>query len=245
MYRFYYIIVMIQAFCLYHAYTNKAEQKWFWVIIFFPFFGCIFYLYYHFYNRKNLNQLSEGVKGVINTNYQVDKLEKGVQFADTIENKSALADKYTEKQRYEEALELYESCLEGFNSDNPEIIRKLVKVSHLTGDFERAINYAEQIKDDKEFYKSEEKVFYGWSLFESGQEEAAETKFKEMDSTFSNYFQRLEYARLLYKMGRKDDAQSKLEQLLSEFDQMETYERRLHREVQRGVRNLYGEVSKS
>lgn len=245
MFRLFPLVMILEAFCLYHAYKNKADQKWFWAIIFFPLLGCGFYLYHHFYSRKNISNISEGVKEVINTNYQLDKLEKGVKFADTIENKTLLADKYTDKQRYAEAIELYESCLEGFNSDNPEIIRKLVKASHLNGDFEKAVSYAEQITEDRDFFKSEEKVFYAWSLFELGQEDNAEARFKEMDNTFSNYFQRLEYSRLLYKTGRTEEALHKLETLMEEFDQMESYERKLHREVQRTVRGFHGDIRRA
>ena len=191
-----------------------------------------------------MNTLAEGVKGVIDTNYQVNKLEKGVKFADTIENKTLLADKYTDKGRYAEAIELYESCLEGFNHDNPEIIRKLVKVCHLNGDYEKTISYADQIKDHKEFFKSEEKVFYAWSLFELGKEETAEERFKEMDVSFSNYFQRLEYARFLHQTGRNTESIDKLEELLDEFDQLESHERRLHRDILRAVRGLHSQVRK-
>lgn len=239
------LLILIEAFCLYHAYTNKAEQKWFYMIIFLPFIGCGMYLYHHFYSRKNLETISEGVKGVINnTNYQVENLEKGVEFADTIENKSMLADKYVEMKRYDDAMALYESCLEGFNHDNPEIISSLVKVNQIQGNYEKSVFYGEQIKDNTEFINAEEKAYYAWSLYELGKVESAEESFKEMDRTFSNYFQRLQYSRFLHKSGRKEESLGKLNELINEFDQMASQEKRFHRDVQQAIRGFHSEVSR-
>lgn len=238
------LLIITEAFCLYHAYTNKAEQKWFYLILFLPFIGCGIYLYHHFYSRKNLETISEGVKAVINTNYQVENLEKGVEFADTIENKSMLADKYVEMKRYDDAITLYESCLEGFNHDNPEIISRLVKVNQIQGNYENSVFYAEKIENNIDFMNSEEKSYYAWSLFELGRSETAEEKFKEMDRTFSNYFQRLQYSRFLHKSGRREESLDKLTQLINEFDQMGSQEKRFHRDVQQAIRGLQSEVSR-
>ncbi len=80
MYGFFFpIIIMLQVVCLLHAYRNGSDQKWYWLILFYPIIGSIIYLYEHFYSRKNMADLSEGVKGVINSNYEIQKLEKEVK----------------------------------------------------------------------------------------------------------------------------------------------------------------------
>ncbi len=74
MFRFYTPIILLQAFCLYHAYKRNEEQKWFWIILIFPAIGCLIYLYHTFYSKENIEDLTEGVKTSFINNYKIDKL---------------------------------------------------------------------------------------------------------------------------------------------------------------------------
>lgn len=244
MFGFFPLSIILQAFCIYHAYTNKADQKWFFIIIFLPLIGSGLYLYHHFYNRQNITKVSEGFKEVVNTNYSVQKLEKEVKFSDTITNKTNLADKYLELGRYQEAADLYESCLEGFNADNADLLRRLVKVHYLLENYGKSVAYGHQVNGNKTFSKSKEKIAYAWSLFYENEEEKAEKVFSEMDSTFTNYPHRMEFAKFLNESGKREDALSKLEELMDEYDHMEAREKRQNRAVNRDIVRLYGEIKK-
>ena len=83
MFRFLPIVVIIQGYCLYHAYTNRVYQRWFWFIIIFPLLGSVVYLYHHFYSKRNTAVLSEGLKGIVNSNYEVEKMEKELKLTDS------------------------------------------------------------------------------------------------------------------------------------------------------------------
>jgi hypothetical protein len=85
---YYPLIIGLQAFCIYHAYKNNSEQKWFWLIIFFPLIGCIIYLYHHFYSKENVRTISEGIKETVDKNYQTRKLEDKLNFSDSVQNKT-------------------------------------------------------------------------------------------------------------------------------------------------------------
>src|SRR5687768_13725127 len=106
MYGFYAPIFLLQAFCVYHAYRNNAEQRWYWLIVFFPLIGCIVYLLHIFNNRDTIDSITENVKGAVIKNYRIDQLEKAYRFSDNIKNKVNLADAYAENGRYKEAIEL-------------------------------------------------------------------------------------------------------------------------------------------
>ncbi|MDH5381031.1 MAG: hypothetical protein OEW75_09265 [Cyclobacteriaceae bacterium] len=235
-------LMIIQALCLYHAYSKNVEQKWYWLIIFLPFLGSVFYLYHHFYSRQSLTKVSEGIKEVVNTNYKTEKLEQTVKFSATIQNKTNLADKYIEIGRYHEAIDLYESCLDGFNKNDSATMIKLVKSNYLIEDYGRAIYYGDLVKSNKDFLKSEIKICYALSLFKTNQSDLAEKIFEEMDSQFSNYPQRMEYAKFLHKTGKKSEALSKLEELREEYDHMEPYEKRLNKGLDKTINNLHTQL---
>lgn len=235
-------LLILQGFCIYHAYTHKADWRWYLLILFIPFIGCIIYLYVNFVNKQNINTVSKGVKSVMNTNYELEQLEKQMEFSDTIQNKTLVADKYVELERYPEAITLYESCLEGFNHSDPKTLKKLIKALYLVENYQQAAFYGNKIKDDKYFLKSEEAICYVWSLFYEAQQNEAETLFKKMDVAFDNYVHRMEYAKLLHEAGRTDEALSKLEEVMAEFDHMESHERRNLRSVTKAIEQLYREL---
>ena len=120
MYGYYTPVLMLRIFCLYHAYTSRTEQKWFWIIIFLPLFGSLVYLYHTFYSRRNVQNISEELKNTFISNYKLEKLEKQVRHNNSVANRILLGDEHLKSGNYGPALELYQSCLSGIHQDDPE-----------------------------------------------------------------------------------------------------------------------------
>jgi hypothetical protein len=238
MFRFFPLVFIVQAFCVYHAYKTKAEQKWYWLILFFPLIGCGIYLYHHFYNRQNLAKVAEGIKTTVDSSYTTTKLEKELDFADTMDNKMALGDHYVKIDRIPEAVQLYESCLEGFNHDNIDVLKRVVVACYMNEDYLTAIKYGDKANQDKEFFKSEEKSAYAWSLYETGEIERAEKCFQDMNISFTNYSQRVEYGKLLQKEGRFEDAKKLLTEMAQEYNQMEPREQKMNKPLAREIQQM-------
>jgi hypothetical protein len=223
-------LFILQAFCVYHAYRYHAEQRWYWFILFFPGIGCAFYLYHHFYNRRSLQSITEGLKVVVNSNYKIEQLEKAVKFNDNVANKLNLADAYIQVGRYKEAIALYQSCLQGFMADDPALLMKLLQASYLDKDYERAITYGQSLEHDKRFKDAEERISYAWAFYFQGDVTTADRVFKEMDKTFTNYRHRLEYCKFLLLTGEDQSFAEKSDEMLEEFEHMRG-ERRLYRRI--------------
>jgi hypothetical protein len=235
-------LLILQIFCIYHAYTNRVDWRWYLLIIFLPLIGCIIYLYVHFVNKQNLSTVTKGVQSVINTNHELERLEKQMEFSDTIQNKTLVADKYVELERYEEAIALYQSCLEGFNENDPKTIKKLVKALYLHEDYKKAVFYGDKVLDDPYFLKSEDVICYAWSLFYTDELKLAEALFSKMDVSFANYVHRMEYAKFLHETDRTGEALEKLEEIMAEFDHMESTEKRHLRPTIRAIQQLHREL---
>lgn len=242
-YGFYTPVLILQAFCVYHAYKNNQEQKWFWLIIFFPLIGCLIYLYQHFYSRKGVENLSESLKGIFNSNYNISKLEKEFRFNDSFTNRVNLADAYVLQGRYSEALPLYEDCLSGFKADDPVIMRKLLYVHHQLQNYDSVIQYGNQLENEKTFKNSEESIAYAWALHYGGQSDKAKQMFVNLDKPYSNYPHRLAYAEyLLDELQDQKQAKTLLTELYNEFEHMSKMEQRQHAGLPRRVRELYKRV---
>ncbi|MFT5169337.1 MAG: hypothetical protein ACI8P3_004586 [Saprospiraceae bacterium] len=240
MIRFFPLILILQALCLYHAYKNNTQQKWFWLIILFPFFGCLIYLYYHFFNRMTVDVVGENITKVVNSNYKTETLEKEVKFSDTVANKALLANEYINIGAFEKAIALFESCLIGTHRDDPEILTGLVKSTYLNKNYTATIDYAQQIESDPVFQKSEERTAYAWALFNTGAKQKAEKIFQAMDHQYSNYAQRLEFSDFLIEENRSDEAMEKLAGMIEEIDLMDRAEKRLNQTIYDKIVNLHG-----
>lgn len=233
---------MMEFFCIYHAFKNDKDMKWFFLILLFPFIGSMIYMYIHMLNQPSIDDITETVKETIEPEYKTEKLEKAAEFSGTFNNKIRLADEYTQKKRYEEAIQIYKSCLEGFNSDSPEVFMKLLKVYYLKEDYIAAVSYGKKLEKERHFEKTDEKIAYAWALHYSGDSETAEVAFKSMDGYFSNYKHRFEYALFLKGQNRNEDALAITKELLDEFNQMDLGEQRMKKELFKAIKDLEKEL---
>lgn len=243
MFRFYTPILILQGFCLYHAYKNNSEQKWYWLIVFFPVIGCLIYLYHHFYNRKNINDIAEVVNEVVNNNFRLEKLEKEYEFNDSITNAVNLADEYVRAERYEDAIKLYQECLEGYMEDDPHLMMKLLQAQYLNKNYKETVKLGKKLSSEKEFQNAMERVAYAWALHHNEKTEKAEKQFQDMDQRFVNYKNRMEYGKFLIENDRKEDANKKLEELIEEFNHMERHEKKIKRKVLKEIKDLHASLN--
>jgi len=231
--RFYSPILVLQMFCLYHAYSRRTDNKWYWIILFFPFIGSVIYLYHTFYSRRNLDNLSETIKSSFVSNYRIDKLEKQLAFSDTITNKIELATEHRQVGNYDRSLELLTSCLTGVHESDPDIISEIV------------IAYGSRINGEKGFEKSPQKLALAWSYYHLGMQAEAERCFEEMNIQFMNYDQRNDFASFYNQIGHKEKAIALLDNLLDEIDAMDSFEKRNLRPIHRKISRSYASLIKS
>lgn len=236
MIRFYPLILILQVYCLYHAYKNKSEYIWFWVIIILPFIGSLIYLYIHVYSRKNVTKLAEGVKHTFVSNYAIDKLEKEIQYADTVTNRLQLADVHSASENYLRAIELYESCLSGMYEDDPTILLKLIKNHYLMEHYDQVIEIGEKLEGRTEFKNADARIAYAWALFRNNQMGKAKEQFEGMNVRFSNYKHRIDYADFLKRTGQVDQSKQLLQHLLLEIDSMDQDEKRAKRSIHKQIK---------
>ncbi len=239
MFRFYAPIVALQIFCLYHAYKNNAEQRWYWLILFLPFLGSLLYLYLNVFNAQNIKTLQEGVKEIVIDNYRIDQLEKEREFSDSYSTRIKLADEYVKNGRYQDGLKLYNESLSGFMSDDPSLQMRILQAHFLDKNYSETIVMGVKLETIKLFRNSEERIAYAWALHHSGKSEEAVGIFEDMDKSFTNYKQRTEYCKYLVETGKSELAKTKLSEVLDEVNHMRDTEKKMTRNVIREAREMY------
>lgn len=224
-------IIILQSFCLYHAYVNKRDYKWFFLIFFLPLIGSLLYLYNHVYSRRKLEDISEIVKGNLVPNYTVDKLIREAEVSDTITNKLRLADEYYNNHKMEQAMVLYESCATGLYADDIEINKKLVLTYYENEKYTDAVRVGKILSRDKDFQNSYAQLAYAWSLFYNKAFDEAQIVFDQMNKSYTNHHLRHEYALFLIDTNQINKAQLILNELSAEINNMESHEKRLKKQV--------------
>jgi len=241
--RLYPLVLILQGYCIYHAYKNQKAYHWYLIVLFLPLIGSLIYLFTNFESSANIETVSETIKGVVNENYEVEKLLKESNYTDTITNKIKLADTYASNQKYLQAIALYESCLEGFNADDLKTKEKLMVAKYFIEDYEAVQELGDSLNENPTFKNSESRVVYAWSLHFLGNHEKAEEVFKAMDIRFSNYVHRSEYAKFLIEQKRSLEAKELLTELEEELSDMEAGEQKRKRAIRKEINNILRTVN--
>lgn len=233
---------ILQGVCLWHAFKTDKEDRWFFMIVFLPFVGSAIYFYKFLLDGTDFDNLKENVKENIDPDYKTEKMEKDTEFTDTFANKLILGDRYVNERKFVAAIKIFESCLEGFNSESPEVYKRLLKAHYLNKDYLLAAKFGQKLEGVKNFEKTDEKIAYAWAMYYLGNHEGAESAFKTMDIFFSNYKHRYEYAVFLLEVGRKDEARAQLKELLEEFEQMDVGERKMKKIIYKEIAGLHSKI---
>ena len=57
----YYLIIGLQIYCAYHAYKNRNNMYWYFIIFFVPVIGCIIYLLTQVINKRDVTNSIEEI----------------------------------------------------------------------------------------------------------------------------------------------------------------------------------------
>ncbi|MEM7163448.1 MAG: tetratricopeptide repeat protein [Bacteroidota bacterium] len=244
MLRFFPIVLILQGYCLYDAFKNHREQRWLWIIVILPLIGSIIYLYTYKFKGGSFSSKKfqmQVVKG--SSKMSLSKMEKEVKYSETFSNLTSLGELYFHANRLEDAKRTFERALDKYDPQDAEVNTKLVLIYHRLGNHESAAKAGKIANGNKRFDNSESKIAFAWSLHELDRNEEALKAFEEMDGPFINYDGRIEYCRLLNKLGKKDKAFEKMNEMLEEIDRMAGREKRQNNWVKGALKRLFSEIS--
>jgi hypothetical protein len=228
-YEYYYIVLILQALCVFHSVRKGNQQKWIYIIVFLPLIGCLAYIFTEVVRRDDVSNLQTGVAKMVNPTGKVKRLERNFQFSNTFANRIALADAYLEIGWYEKAIELYGPALEGtFAADEHTVKQAIVGYFHL-GNYEAIAKIAPRISKSPNFSSSASNLYYAFALEKMGKLAAAENEFKNMEHRFSNYEARYHHGCFLLRLNRMDDAKAIFGEVLDEAAHMTRKEKKVGR----------------
>ncbi|WP_178989387.1 hypothetical protein [Winogradskyella schleiferi] len=239
---YYYLIVALQAFCIYHAYKNHKPYYWYFLIFFIPVIGSLIYIITQVYNKNDADKVQNEITSIINPTKKIKDLEKKIEFSDTYTNRIELAEAYMQNRDIPNAIVNYKKTLEDTVQDDLYARQQLMVCYFQQKDYVRVVEHAEAIQDKTEFKGSEQQFFYGMALKELGKTEQAEVQLKQVDRPYSNYNERLELAKFYLENSRVEEGKALLEKIHTESQNMTKPNRGIYRntivEVERLLKTL-------
>ncbi|WP_296385300.1 hypothetical protein [Winogradskyella sp.] len=238
----YYIIIALQAYCLYHIYKNRKPYYWYFLVFFIPVIGPIFYFIINIYNRRDAEKIQSEITSIINPTRKIRDLEKKLKFSDSYSNRIELADAYVDNGDMPNAIVNYKYTLKDIDQSDLYARQRLVLCYFQLEDYVGVIEYAESIKEKPEFKGSKQQFCYGLALKELDKVEEAEVQLKQIDRPYSNYAERLELAKFYIENNRASEGKELLNEISVESQHMTKPNRRIYRttivEVERLLKSL-------
>jgi hypothetical protein len=238
----YYIIIALQAYCLYHIYKNRKPYYWYFLVFFITIIGPIIYFIINIYNRRDAEKIQSEITSIINPTKKIRDLEKKIEFSDSYTNRIQLADAYVHNGDMPNAIINYKHTLKDLDQNDLYARQRLTLCYFQLDDYVGVEEHAEKIKDKSEFIGSKQQFCYGLALKELGKVEEAETQLKQIDRPYSNYEERLELAKFYLGNNRTSEGTELLQEISNESQHMTKPNRRLYRNTINEVERLLKEL---
>lgn len=217
---YYYLILALQGFCVYHCFANKNAYYWFFIIFFIPVIGALIYLFANVIQKKDLAVVQDTITTVIHPTKKIIDLENRFKFAATFENQVALADAFLEAEMYDKAILNYQAALKDVFQNDFYVMSSLVEAYYFSSDFDTAIKWAEKVKDDSKFKKSRASFLYALALEKRGEFVLSQNILEAFDAPYSRYQERLELAKFYIRNAATAKATALLEEIVKESEGM-------------------------
>lgn len=242
MIRFFTPVLILQLFCLYHAYKNKKDAFWYYLIFILPLIGAIIYLITQVFNKADIEKVTDEIATAIIPSKKVKDAEKRLAFADTFQNRVALADAHFENGNFEEASAHYNAVLKGNFQNDFYVISQLINAKNHMQCYEEVIQLAEKVKNKQEFKNSKTQYVYGLALDAVGRTGEAEENLKTIDQRYSNYAERLMLAKFYERNGKSAATIEILDDIIAESEHMSAHNKRMYRFVIQEVKKFRTEL---
>jgi len=226
---YFYFIVALQGFCIYHAYKNRNDYYWYFLILFLPAVGSLIYIITQVYNKRDAEKITYEITTIINPTKKVNDLEKVLEFSETFQNRVNLADAYLEIGDFNNAKDNYLKAQDDNFKIDVYVEKQLIECLYKLNDFDAVIKHSEKIIENIEFKKSRAQFYYGLSLKELGRTQEAEVQLRVIDQRYSNYDERVALAKFLIEIDKKEDAQELLNEIHNESKYMTRQNRKKYR----------------
>ena len=207
------IPVILDLFCIIHVYRTGRPIWWYMVIVGFPVFGAIAYLLMEVLPSAGGARVTRRVIKAIDPSADLKARIAEVERCGSIANRTALADELINTGQFDDAINLYRSCLTGQHAEDVALMFGLAEAYFHKRDAENALHWLDKVIAREPWYRSgEPKLMRARALAGAGRHSEALEQYEAILEPFPGEEARCRYASLLAELGRLDEAEKTLQE---------------------------------
>lgn len=209
---------LVQASLAVHAYRT-GRDRWMYLIILVPIVGSLIYILtellpeirYSSTGRKAASRIT----GMIAPSDNMAKLRERLALLDSVENRQLLARECVKAEEYDEAIELYTSCLKGIYKNDLQLMLELANANYLSERYLDTRDVFVRLREaHPEFKHAEGHLLLARTLEILGDDLNALREYKEVANYYPGEEAICRYALLLKKMECRREANEIFEKIV-------------------------------
>ncbi len=223
----YYLILLLpvafQIFCIVHAVRHGHVFPWIMIIFFLPLVGGIAYVLViilpEILRSRAAAKLGANVRGLADPNKSFREAHRAAEMVGSVDAKRALAEEYSARGKYADAVEIYRAAAQGQFKDDPALLMGLARAHFLNGEPAETQAALDALQAaDPSFVSGDAHLLYARALEEQGKEDEALAEYRRLVPYFSGEEARARLALLLDRTGAKDEARDVYRQIVKQLD---------------------------
>jgi len=205
------LTAIIQFSFAFHALKTGRDQKWIWIIILAPVVGCLAYYFMevfpHSREERTLRKRVHDIAKALNPDGQLKRRTEEVSNNASVDNRAALADECLEKGMFDEAIRLYEGCLDGPYKDDARLLFACARAYFYNGNHRQAEEIlARLVKAHPKFRRDEAQLLEARVLEALGENPRATELYEALRERYVGFEAKYRYGLLLKRLGREAEA---------------------------------------
>lgn len=219
MHWLYSALSLISVACTVHVLLTRRPLFWLLLLWILPGVGVAVYILVELLpdlqRGRSVARLGSELTTAVSPDRQLRRLEEELEISDTVRNRQMLGHAYVSAGRYDQAIEMYRSCLKGIFVDDPPILLAMAEAQFLNEAFGEAIETVARLeKTDADFRPLERRMLKA-KLFEAlGRRDKALVEYEFLANRYTGEEARCRYALLLMRAGKHDQAREIFERIL-------------------------------
>ena len=205
------LLAVIQFSFAFHALRTGRGPKWIMIIILAPAIGCLAYYFIEvFPHSREERQLRRAIRDVaksLNPDGELKRRAEEAAITASVENRAALGDECLEKGMFDQAISLYEGCLEGPHAKDPGILLALARARFYNGDAAAAQEALRRLEAAHPKFRLQEVQLLHARVHDTlGETDAALALYDVLRDHYVGFEAKYRHALLLARIGRKREA---------------------------------------
>jgi hypothetical protein len=205
------LMAVIQFSFAFHAVKSGKGAMWVMIIMAFPVVGCLAYYFMEVFpgtrEERKLRRHIHDISKALNPDGELKRRTEAVEITATVDNRMSLADECLEKGMFDEAIRLYESCLEGPYAKDSRILFSCARAWFYNKGYRQAEEILARLQKAHPTYRRDEvRLLEARVSEELGESARATTIYEDLKTTYVGFEAKYRFGMLLRKLGKDREA---------------------------------------